>query len=230
VPRKDQQPAHAALDELRQQAAGERVKARELEAELGAAKAEVKTASGAIAQAYAAENQRAVTAARKTEEAAVAKIRDLQHRVDGAQIRVERAQADADNFQVVHAGELLEEREADARELALKLTGAGHETVRLHRAYLAMRMDIDSLVAAVPGATSRADGPPESYPWERQLRDLERAVGETPEVPAPLPRWAGLKHRHEQDNANTIEKQRRRGELSPDDQAALAVGRVVTIK
>jgi hypothetical protein len=37
-------------------------------------------------------------------------------------------------------------------------------------------------------------------------------------------------HRREQDNANRIEQARRRGELSADDQAALAVGRVVTIE
>jgi hypothetical protein len=69
------------------------------------------------------------------------------------------AQAEADTFQADHASELLEEREAEARELADKLTAAGLAAVRLHRAYLSVRMDIDSLVAAVPGATSRADGP-----------------------------------------------------------------------
>jgi hypothetical protein len=230
MPRKTTQSAHASLDELRQQAAGERVKARELEAELEAVKTDVDAASDAITEAYAAENQRAVTAARKTEEAAVAKVRDLQHRIDGAQIRVERAQAEADTFQVEHAGELLEEREAEARELAVKLTGAGHEDVRLHRAYLALRTEIDGLVAAVPGATSRADGPEPSHPWEPQLRDLERVVREIPEVPAPLPRWEGLEHRQQQDNANRIERKRRAGELSVDDQAALAIGRVVTLK
>jgi chromosome segregation ATPase len=230
MPRKAKQSAHATLDELRQQAAGERVKARELEAELEAAKTEVETASDAIAEAYAAENQRAVTAARKTEQAAAAKVKETQHRLAGAEIRVGRAQAEADTFQAEHASHLLEEREAEARELAVKLTGAGSEAVRLHRAYLAMRMEIDSLVAAVPGATSRADGPEPSHPWERPLRDLERAVQDTPEVPAPLPRWAGLEHRKQQDNANAIEKQRRSGELSADDQAALAIGRVVTVK
>ncbi len=55
-------------------------------------------------------------------------------------------------------------------------------------------------------------------------------IQETPEVPAPLPTWKGLSHRQEQDNANRIEQQRRRGELSADDQAALAIGRVVTVK
>jgi hypothetical protein len=60
-------------------------------------------------------------------------------------------------------------------------------------------MDIDALVARVPGASPRTDGPPASYAWEPQLRDLERAVRETPEVPALSPRWAGLAHRKQQD-------------------------------
>jgi chromosome segregation ATPase len=228
MPRKTTQSAHATLDGLRQHAAGERVKARELEGELEAAKVEVETASAAIAEAYAAENQRAVTAARKAEEAAVAKVRELQHRIDGARIRVERAQAEADTFQAEYARELLDEREAEARELAANLTRAGLEAVRLNRAYLALRTEIDSLVAAVPGATSRADGPEPSHPWERQLRDLERAVQETPEVPAPVPRWPGLNQRQTEDNANRTERERR-SEPAPDTALATS-GQWVTVK
>jgi hypothetical protein len=82
----------------------------------------------------------------------------------------------------------------------------GHEFVRLHRAFVAMRSDIDSLVAAIPGAVPRTDGPPVSHPWERQLRDLERVVNETPEVPAPLPRWAGLHHRQQEDDISRRER------------------------
>jgi hypothetical protein len=228
MPRKTNRSAHASLDELRQQAAGERVKARELEAELDAAKAAVETASDAITEAYASEYQRAVTAARKAEETAVAKVRDRQHGIDGARIRVERAQAEADAFQAEHARDLLDEREGEARELADNLTRAGHEAVRLNRAYLTLRTEIDELVAAVPGATSRADGPEPSHPWERQLRDLERTVQETPEVPAPLPRWTGLNQRQTEDNANRIERERR-GEPAPDTALATS-GQWVTVK
>jgi hypothetical protein len=84
---KQRRTAHAALDELRQAAANERMKQRELVAALEAAKAEVEQASAAIADGYAAEDERAVTQARKTEEAAVADVRELQHRVDGAALR-----------------------------------------------------------------------------------------------------------------------------------------------
>jgi hypothetical protein len=227
---KAKRSAHAELDELRQQAAAERVKARDLEAELEAASAEVDDAGAAVTEAYAADDAKLATRRRQDLESATAHVLDLQHRVTAAGLRVERAQAEADRFQAEHARELLEEREAEAREVAAKLTRAGLEAVSLNRAYLALRMEIDGLVAAVPGATSRADGPAPSHPWERELRDLERAIRETPEVPAPLPRWAGLEHRREQDNAARIERRRRSGELSPDDQAALAIGRVVTIK
>jgi hypothetical protein len=84
MPRKPS--GHAQLDQLRQAAAGERVKRRELETELDAAKAAVDQASQEITEAYAAENQRAVTTARKAEDAAVARVRELQHRLDGAGI------------------------------------------------------------------------------------------------------------------------------------------------
>jgi hypothetical protein len=228
--RKAPESAHAQLDRLRQQAATERVAARELEAQSEAAKAAVDDAGAAITEAYAADDAKLASRHRTELDSAAADVLDLQHRVTAAGLRVERAQADADAFQADHARELIEEREAEARELAANLTGAGLEAVRLNRAYMALRTEIDGLVAAVPGATSRADGPEPSHPWERQLRDLERASQETPEVPAPLPRWAGLAHRQEQDNAARVERLRRSGELPADDQAALAIGRVVTIK
>jgi hypothetical protein len=228
--RKTTPSAHATLDQLRQAAAAERVKQRELQAELEAAKGAVDRASDEITEAYAAENQRAVTTARKAEQTAVAQVRELQHRIDAAAIRVGRAQAEADAFQAEHARELLDEREAEARTLAEELTRTGLEAVRLHRAYRDIRTDIDGLVAAVPGATSRADGPEPTHPWEDALQGLARAIQDAPEVPPPLPRWNGLKHREQQDNANRIEQMRRRGELSADDQAALALGRVVTVK
>jgi hypothetical protein len=222
--------AHATLDQLRQQAAAERVSERDLAARLEAAKAAVDDAGAAVTEAYAAEDAKLAERCRNELDATAAEVLDLQHRFDAAGLRVQRAQAEADTYQAEHARDLLAEKEAEARELAENLSRAGREVVQLHRAYLAMRMDIDSLVAAVPGATSRADGPEPSHPWERQLNDLGRVIAETPEVPAPLPRWAGLEHRQQQDNVNRIERQRRRGELSADDQAALAIGRVVTVK
>jgi hypothetical protein len=197
----------------------------------------VDKAGEAIAERYASEDERLatrygamrpVTQARKAQEVAVERVRDLQHRLDGVELRVERAQRKADAFAAEHARELIDELEPEAREAAANLSRAGAEVVRRYRACVTVREEIDALIAIVPGATPRADGPEPSFPWEGQLRELERAVRETPEVPPPLPRWAGLTHRQEQDNAAHIEQARRRGELSADDQAALAVGRVVT--
>jgi hypothetical protein len=181
----------------------------------------VELASAATAHGYAAEDQRAVTASRKAEEEAVAEVKELQYRLTGAEIRVERVQRDADTFAREHARELLDERAADARELALKLTRAGHEVIELHHAFVAMRSDIDALVGAVPDAVVHSDGPPPSHPWERQLRDLERVVRESPEVQPPLPTWAGLKDREQRDSTNRLLQLRRRKRLTQPEQDEL---------
>lgn len=218
-PRK--QSAHAELDELRQAAAGERVKQRELGLQLDAAKLEVEQASASIADGYAVEDQRAVTAARKTEEAAVAKVRELQHRANGAELRVDRAQQALDEFQRDHARDLLAEREDTARTVAAELTRSVRETVRLARAYVAERQTVDRLVATVPGATPRADGPAAAHPWESQLKALERAVMEVPELEPPLPRWQGLGHRQAEDSgARRLQLQRKR-KLTADEEREL---------
>jgi hypothetical protein len=210
MPRK--QSAHAELDQLRQAAATERVKQRELEVQKDAAKVKVESAGASITEAYAAEDRRLVAKCRKDLDAAKAEVLDLEHRVAAAGLRIDRAQAEAENFQAEHARELLDEKEPEARTLAENLTRAVHEAVQLHRGYREMRTDIDSLVAAVPGATSRADGPDPSHAWEDHLRALERAIQENPEVPPPLPEGAGLKHRQEQDKANRLEREKRSGE------------------
>jgi len=212
---------HAALDELRQHTAAERVKARDVSAQLEAAKHDVERASHAIADGYAAEDQQAVNAAREAEQAAIAKLRELQHRLAGAETRVQRAQQQADSFTHAHAHDLLAEREQSARTVSAELTAAGHELVRLHRAYVAERTAIDQLVAAVPGATPRADGPAATYPWEPELQALARAVAETPEVDAPLPRWQGLEQRNADDQLHRRERLRRKRKLTAAEQDEL---------
>jgi transcriptional regulator len=193
------QTAHAQLDELRQLAATERKKARDVKSALEAATVRVGEADRAVTAAYALEDAKLAVQRRMELEAAEAEVVDLQRRVDAAGLRVHHAQQQLDEFQREHAHDLLDERAADARQVALELTRAGHEVIRLHRAYLALRMDIDALVGHLPGATPRNDGPPPEHPWEAQLGALERVVRETPEVPALTPTWAGLEHRKQQD-------------------------------
>jgi hypothetical protein len=209
---KRKQSAHATLDQLRQAAAGERVKQRELEVQRDAAKAKVNSAGGAITEAYAAQDDRLAAKLRKDLQAAEADVLDFQHRLAAAGLRAGRAQAEADTFQAEHARELLDEREPAARAVAEQLTRTGLEAVRLHRAYRELRTEIDTLVAAVPGATSRADGPAPSHPWESVLQDLTRVIQEHPEVAPPLPQWVGLQHRQLQGEQNRLERERRSGE------------------
>jgi chromosome segregation ATPase len=208
---KPRKTAHAQLDQLRQQAAAERVKAHNLEAQLEAAKVEIEDASRAVTDAYAAEDARLAQQRRKQLEAAEAKVIDLGHQVTAAAQRVERARRQLDEFQRHHARDLLDEREQPARTVAAELTASVHETIRLANAYIAERTTQDRLVACVPGATPRVDGPPALHPWERQLKDLERAAAEVSECPPPLPSWWGLNQRRAEDaTARRLQLQRRK--------------------
>jgi hypothetical protein len=56
-PRAKPPTAHTTLDGLRQAVAAERMRARDLELEIVAAKLEVEDASSAIAEAYAVDNE-----------------------------------------------------------------------------------------------------------------------------------------------------------------------------
>lgn len=219
MPRKP--TAHATRDQLRQTAVAERVKARELEAQLDVAKAEVNAASQAITDGYAVEDEGAVARAREAEQQAVAKVRELQQRVEGASLRVLSAQQALDDFTRDNAKALLEEHAQGDRELALRLTRAGHELVQLHCAYLARRAEVDALVAVIPGASPRTDGPPAAYAWERQIKDLERAIREAPEVGPPLPRWLGMHDRQRQDAVHRREQLRRKKRLSASEEREL---------
>lgn len=127
---RSKQTAHAELDGLRQGAAAERVKQRTLAAEAEAASLAVERASAAIAHGYAAEDERAVAAGRKAEEAAVANLKDIQHRLNGAELRVQRAQRALDDFQRDRARDLLAEREQAARAVTAELATSARETVR----------------------------------------------------------------------------------------------------
>lgn len=110
------------------------------------------------------------------------------------------------------ARDLLAEREQPARTVALELSRAVGEVLKLHRAYVTERQTMDQLVAAVPGATPRADGPPPEHPWEAALRTLEGAHQQTPELKPPLPSRHGLQQREQQDNAIRFDKLRRNKE------------------
>ncbi len=88
---KTKQSAHAQLDQLRQQAAGERVNRRELAVRLEAAKAAVDDAGAAVTEAYAAEDPKLAARRRQEVDAAAADVLDLQHRFEAARLRVERA-------------------------------------------------------------------------------------------------------------------------------------------
>jgi hypothetical protein len=218
---KQRKTAHAKLDELRQDMAHERMKARDAESAFEAAKARVGEADRAVTAAYALEDDKLAAQRRKELQAAEAEAIELQRRVDAAGLRVEPAQQQLDTFARERARDLLAEREQPARTVALELSRAVGEVLKLQRAYVTERQTVDRLVAAVPGATPRADGPVPEHPWESALNYLERAYRQATKLEPPLPRWGGLQLREQQDTLSRFEKLRRRKRLTEDEQAEM---------
>jgi hypothetical protein len=217
MPRKPS--AHAELDGLRQDVATARLQTRNVDAELESAKQRLEDISDDLGEAYVEDDAKAIQQRRQELQAAEAEVKDLAHQSKAAGLRVERAQQQLDSFLRDNAKALLEERLPAAREVALHLTRAGHELVRAHQAYVAMRMEVEGLVAGVPDAVPRLDGVAASYVWERELKDLARAVRENPEAEVPTPRWAAVEQRQLQDNANRFERLRRKRKPTDEEHA-----------
>jgi hypothetical protein len=204
--------AHDQLDELRRQVAEEGMKLRRAQAEFEAAKARVEDRSRALTDAYALEDTQLAHERREELKQAEADVLDHQHRVAGAEARAERARAEFGSFTAENATTLLEEREGLGRELAAELTAAVAAVVQAHRRYVAERTHVDGLVKMVHGAQPRFDGVSTSYPWEPQLKELERAYRAAPEAEPPRPRWSGRTY---QRNADAVHRRIREGRDEP---------------
>jgi hypothetical protein len=103
---KRRKTAHAELDELRQDMADERMKARDAGVALDAARVRVDETDRAVTAAYALEDDKLAAQRRKQFQAAEAEVIDLQRRVDAAGLRVQHAQQQLDEFQRDHAHDL----------------------------------------------------------------------------------------------------------------------------
>jgi hypothetical protein len=191
--------AHDELDALRDKAASERVKVRDAELALAAAKAEVEDTGRAVVDGYAAEDQHAVRAAREREHEAVEKFEDAQHRLDGAVLRLERVETELRTFESERAPEPLAEAEASARTTTLALQRAATETARAFHQYRADRERIQQLVNAIEPGAGQVNGPPSTCSWERELGELARALRLSEELEPPLPRWYGRAWRRQED-------------------------------
>jgi hypothetical protein len=201
--------AHQQLEELRQKVASEGGKLREAQLQLEASKVEVEDRSRALTDAYAAEDAELARERREKLARAEGEVLDAQHRVSGAELRADRAREELATFTRDHGRDLLDEREQTALEVAAELTEAVAAVVKAHRAYVAERQHADRLVSAVPEASTRYDGVPTSYAWERELKELERVYREQSEAEPPRPRWAGVAQRRNLDAVHRrLKKQR----------------------
>lgn len=216
---KRRKTAHASLDEVREAAAAERTKQRDLEGELQAAKMAVESAGRAITDLCGRGRQAGRAAAQG------AARRGGGHRASTPprRRRPPRGARSARGRPVPSRtgprstrGARVESPHRRGRAEASVL-----ETLRLSRAYLAERQAQDALVASVAGATPRADGPEPQHAWESALMTLERAHQRTPALAPPIPQWRGLERRAAEDDAVRRLQLQRRRKLTVDEQAEL---------
>jgi hypothetical protein len=205
--------AHSRLEEHRERVATEGMKRRELQEQQARAQAELERIGDVIAAAYASENEDAIAEALKAKEELENRVGDLGHRVAGVELRARHAREELDGFLAENAGDLIAEREETASRVAADLTEAVAAAVKARHAYDNERQHIDELVSRAPGATTRYDGVSTGYPWEAELKALERAYRQNPEgPPAPAARWAGRTYRSNMDAVHRrVQEQRRRG-------------------
>jgi hypothetical protein len=161
-----------------------------------------------VSAAYATEDEQTIRHARDGLEDAGRQVVDLGHRAVGAELRAQRAEAQAGESERVHAAELIAEREVTGRELAGAVTRAAREAVRLHRSYGEERSLVDRLVSAA-GGEPRSDGCSPEHELEDQLSALDRAR-QRPEISAPTPRWTGLAYREAEDEKAKVRRLGRR--------------------
>lgn len=202
--------AHDQLDQLCQQVGAEGMKLRELDVALEAAKREVEDASSSITNAYADGDEKLAAGRRTQLQKAEDEIVEVGHRRAAAQVRLERAQQAVSAFTSESGHGLLEEREAAASETAESLTRAVHEVVRLNRQYAQDRQGIQEIVNVIAPGDGQMNGPLGTHSWEDVLRDLERAVRRTSELPPPLPRWLSTAWRQREDETARHIKQERK--------------------
>lgn len=201
--------AYGELDQLRQRVANEDVRKRELESQRENVQAELTGLDQAVTDALIRDDEKAARQHRERRAELEQVADDLGERLYAAEQRVLNLQREVDRFSRERARDLLEERLRVGRELAISLTRAAHEVVRLHRAYGAERSEIDRLVGLHEGASVRFDGPPSSHVWQRELDLLERAVRANQEVSAPEPTWRGLEHRRRENAIARVLRDRR---------------------
>jgi hypothetical protein len=202
------------LAPLRERVASELMRKREAQTALEAGQGQLEAIAAEVDAAYEREDEGLVRNHRQRLHEVKEEVADLQGRVVGAERRLERVQLEVDQYIAEHGAEILRERlaqrEAAARETTLALNGAVHDAIRLHRRYLADRQAIQGIVTEMEPGSGATNGPAASYPWERQLVDLDRAVREVDEISPPTPRWHGREFRAQQDDiAAKLQAERR---------------------
>jgi hypothetical protein len=212
--------AHAELDELRQQAATERVKARELEAEEHAARAEIAAAADAVVRAYADQNDAAAKKATLRRDKAERAASDLADRQAAARVRIDRAERAVSSYEREHARELIAELEPAATEATDALRHHATGLIEAHRRWHDTSQQITRLLGHVPHASPAVDAP-RDHALADGVRAVRNALRAGDEIRSPLPHWAGLRDHEIEQKTRRLVLLRRKRKLAAKERAEL---------
>ena len=200
--------AYDELAHLRSVAAGERVRSRDVEQQLEVAEEAVDRAREQVIESLAADDAKAVASAREAGDKAGTLASELREQAEAGQLRVLRAQAQADSYAHDNAEQLLDEQMANAERIAARLNVGVLDVLAQHRALLDSRQSMDRIISA-GGGEPRSDGPAPTHDWEKALNELARAVAQAPHLAAPRPRWLGQAARAERDRVHRALQEQR---------------------
>lgn len=208
----------AELRELAAAEAAERMAARQLDAELDAARAQAQDAQGALVRAHA--EGRHVTRTHKQRDTARDRLEDLLVRRDAARLRVGHAAAAVEAFEVAHARELIEEYAPDAERAIEEMRAATESLLAADREWHALAQRVGQLLGRIPHASARRDTHAE-HALAQPARELKRALA-SEGIASPLPHWAGVELQERNSKATRLLRLRRLARPTAGEQVEMS--------
>lgn len=192
------------LGRLGQAVADERAAARELQAHATEATQARKRAKGELVEAHAARDQNQVKAAKAALTRATTRAEDLDAQSAGAQLRIDRAERERDEYETANASVLLSELEPAAQAAAEALDAHARGLLDANAQWLDASARVTALLGKVDGASARDDAPA-THRLASVVHETRNVLRQGGQTTNPLPHHRGARIRaDEQDRVQRL--------------------------
>lgn len=179
-------PHHEKLERLRKAVANQRQLLRECHANLDAAKLAVDDLGDSIREAYVQEDEQLAAKLRKSETAAMAKIKDCQYRLDAQTVIAERAEQERDAYIASNADGLLKELEPEARQVTRDLRSHAEALVAADKNWHDLQAQVNQYLVAK--GLQPVGNAPDDHSLSSLCRSLRYLLRDG-EIRSPLPHF-----------------------------------------